>query len=60
MWVAFANAEATHIFSAKTYSPFAIHVFNDQRFNDTLTGDIVNFEQLGPDILYLYKAHITI
>ena len=23
--------------------------FNDQSFNDTLTNDIVSFEQLGPD-----------
>ena len=23
-------------------------VFNDQRFNDTFTNDIVSFEQLGP------------
>ena len=24
-------------------------MFNDERFNDTLTNDIVSFEQLGPD-----------
>ena len=24
-------------------------VFNEQSFNDTLTNDIVSFEQLGPD-----------
>ena len=24
-------------------------VFNDQSFNDTLTNNIVSFEQLGPD-----------
>ena len=24
-------------------------IFNDQSFNDTLTNDIVSFEQLGPD-----------
>ena len=24
-------------------------ISNDQSFNDTLTNDIVNFEQLGPD-----------
>ena len=23
-------------------------IFNDQSFNDTLTNDIVSFEQLGP------------
>ena len=25
-----------------------ICIFNDQSFNDTLTNDIVSFEQLGP------------
>ena len=46
MWVAFANAKATHIFFSKNISVFTI--FNDQSFNDTLTNDIVSFEQLGP------------
>ena len=39
MWVAFA-----HFFS-KNINVYAI--FNDQSFNDTLTNDIVSFEQLG-------------
>ena len=47
MWVAFANAKATHIFFSKNISEYAI--FNDQRFKDMLTKDIVSFEQLGPD-----------
>ena len=36
----------TYIFSAKilAYMP----IFNDQSFNDTLTKDIVSFEQLDP------------
>ena len=46
MWVAFANAKATHIFFSKNISIYAI--FNAQSFNDTLTKDIVSFEQLGP------------
>ena len=33
-------------FFSKNISVYAI--FNDQRFNDTLTNDIVSFEQLGP------------
>ena len=37
MWVAFANAKATHIFSQKNIRIYAI--FNDQNFNDTLTND---------------------
>ena len=43
MWVAFANANATHIFS-KNISVYAI--CDDQSFNDTL----INFEQLGPEL----------
>ena len=50
MWVAFANAKATHIFSSKTVSIYAI--FNDQSFNDPLTNGIVSFEQLGPGVLF--------
>ena len=33
-------------FFSKNISVFAI--FTDQSFNDTLTNDIVSFEQLGP------------
>ena len=33
-------------FFSKNVSIYAI--FNDQSFNDTLTNDIVSFEQLGP------------
>ena len=32
----------------KNISIYAI--FNDQSFNDTLTNDIISFEQLGPDL----------
>ena len=46
MWVAFANAKATHIFS-KNISVYA--TFNNQTVNDTLTNYIVCFEQLGPE-----------
>ena len=46
MWVAFANA--THIFFfSKSISTYAI--FNES-YNDTLTNDIISFEQLGPDV----------
>ena len=43
MWV----AKATHIFFSKNISVYAI--FNDQSFNNTLTNNIVSFEQLNPD-----------
>ena len=48
MWLAFANAKATHIFFSKIISVYAI--FNDQSFNDTLTNSIISFEQLGPEV----------
>ena len=35
-------------FFSKNISVYAI--FNNQSLNDTLTNDIVSFEQLGPDI----------
>ena len=47
MWEAFANAKATHIFSEKNISIYAI-LYN-QSFKDMLTNDTVSFEQLGPD-----------
>ena len=37
-----------HVFS-KNINVYAI--FKDQSFNDTLTNDIVSFEQLGPGFL---------
>ena len=54
MWVAFANAKATHIFSAKIYMYMPYLMIS---FNDTLTNDIVSFEQLGPGYFcgILYK-----
>ena len=42
----------SHFFS-KNISICAI--FNDQSFNDTLTNDIVSFEQLGPGYVPRYK-----
>ena len=41
MWIAYIQ------FFSKNISLCAI--FNDHSFNDTLTNDIVSFEQLGPD-----------
>ena len=41
------------IFFSKNISIYAI--FNDQSFNDTLTNNIVSFEQLGPGKL----AHVV-
>ena len=58
MWVAFANAKAAHIFfSAKNISIYAI--FNDQSFNDTLTNDIVSFEQMGPAGVQIFQLTVV-
>ena len=38
-----------HFFFSKNIGVYAI--FNDQSFKDTLTNDIVSFEQLGPVFL---------
>ena len=55
MWVAFAhaNAKAIHIFFCQNISVYVI--FNDQSFNDTLTNDIVSFEQLDPGIFWPFS-----
>ena len=42
------NVSYSHLFFSKTIIVYAI--FDDQRFNDTLTNGIVSFEQLGPEV----------
>ena len=49
-------AKATLIFFSKNISVFAI--FNNQSFNDTLTNDIVNFEQMGPGKYFSPRKHM--
>ena len=39
----------SHFFS-KNISIGLYAIFNDQNFNDTLTNDILSFEQLGPGV----------
>ena len=39
--------KATHIFFQQNISIYA--TFNDQSFTDTLTYDIVSYEQLSPE-----------
>ena len=52
----FCTAKATHIFSAKYFSIFAHHSVN---FNESLTNDVVSFEQLGPDISSYNHGNIS-
>ena len=46
MWVAFALQNFAHFFSKKFQH---ICVSLDVNFNESLTNDVVSFEQLGPD-----------
>ena len=60
MWVAFANAKATHIFFSKNISVYAI--FDDENVNDTLTNDIVvsnNWAQMHRLCVSIDCAHMT-
>ena len=47
MCVAFANAKATHIFSAKILANMYIDYTLIKVFNDTIMNGIVSLEQLG-------------
>ena len=50
------SAKDSHIFSTKNNSVFVIFML--EMFNESLTNDIVNFEQLGPDLnLVFNKRH---
>ena len=44
----FCTAKATHIFFSKKFKN--IHVSLYVNFNESLTNDVVSFEQLGPEI----------
>ena len=44
----FCTAKATHIFFSKKFQN--IRVSLDVNFNESLTNDIVSFEQLGPGL----------
>ena len=46
----------SHFFS-KSISVYAI--FDDKKFNDTLTNNIVSFEQLGPGILHPFQKNLS-
>ena len=46
----------SHVFS-KNGSIYKA-IFNDQRFNDILTNDIVSFEELGPELFGKEKKYL--
>ena len=60
----FAEKNMSSFFECKSYSHFlsksisVYAIFNDQSCNDTLTKDIISFEQLGPDINHLMKGSV--
>ena len=43
----FCTAKATHIFFSKKFQHICVSL--DVNFNESLTNDVVSFEQLGPD-----------
>ena len=53
----FCNCKSYSHFVSKNSSIFAI--FNDQSFNDTLTNDIISFEQLGLVVLNVASASLV-
>ena len=50
----FCTAKATHIFSAKNFKHICVSL--DLNFNESLTNDIISFEQLGPGNQYLISG----
>ena len=49
MYFCWKNVKSYSHFFSKNVGIYPI--FNDQRFNDTLTNNIISFEQLGPEVL---------
>ena len=49
MWEAFALQKLLTFFQQKISTYLCINQWN---FNESLTNDVVSFEQLGPDALY--------
>ena len=54
----FCTAKATHIFLAKKFSISSDTL--DVNFNESLTNDIVSFEQLGPGDFLLFWLQTAI
>ena len=59
----FCTAKATHIFFSKKFQHICVSL--DLNFNESLTNDIVSFEQLGPDnflkyvyCIYFFKENV--
>ena len=50
----FCTAKATHIFSAKNFC-----ISLDVNFNESLTNDIVSFEQLGQDHITIVAMYLS-
>ena len=45
----FCTAKAIHIFFSKKFQHICVSLEDDVNFNESLTYDIVSFEQLGPE-----------
>ena len=56
MWVAFCTAKATHIFFSKKFQHICESL--SVNFNQSLTNDVISFEQMGPgQNLYSTDGH---
>ena len=53
----FCTAKATHIFFSKKFQHICVSL--DVNFNESLTKDIVSFEQLGPESVHLHMFEGT-
>ena len=54
----FCTAKATHIFFSKKFQHICLSL--DVNFNESLTNDIVSFEQLGPGVSVLSGLFISL
>ena len=52
----FCTAKATHIFFSKKFQYICVSL--DLNFNESLTNDVVSFEQLGP-VSYILNDNVT-
>ena len=51
-----ASHKSSHILSAKKFFG-VLEIFNVLNFNDTLTNDVVSFEQPGPDLIKVVNIY---
>ena len=53
MWVAFALQKLLTFFYSKKFQNICVSL--DVNFNESLTKDVVSFEQLGPGLVWIFR-----